>query len=94
MSESQQILYNETLETIEHTYLRLIEMGLKPQQARGILPNDTKTEVMVTMNLRSWRHFLKIRTDKHAQIEIRTLAKQLLGEFQEQLPIIFGDICA
>jgi thymidylate synthase (FAD) len=92
MSIEQQFKYKLALEDCEKAYLSLTELGLKPQQARGILPNDTKTEVVVTMNLRSWRHFFKLRTDKHAQLEIRTLANNLLAEFKKNIPIIFDDL--
>ena len=92
MTTEQQFGYKLALEKCEKSYLELINLGLKPQQARGVLPNDTKTEVMVTMNLRSLRHFLKLRTDKHAQLEIRYLSNQLLSKLKQDLPILFSDI--
>jgi thymidylate synthase (FAD) len=92
MTTEQQFKYKIALEDSEKAYLNLISAGLKPQQARGILPNDTKTEVVTTMNLRSWRHFFKLRTDKHAQLEIRTLANKLLTEFKTNIPVIFDDL--
>lgn len=92
MSIEQQFRYKIALQDCERAYLSLTALGLKPQQARGVLPNDTKTEVVVTMNLRSWRHFFKLRTDKHAQLEIRTLANNLLAEFKNNIPAIFDDL--
>ena len=47
------------MEQIEQNYNRLIEMGAKPEEARTILPNSLKTEIVVTMNMRELRHFLK-----------------------------------
>jgi thymidylate synthase (FAD) len=70
----------------------LLSQGLTPQQARAVLPNATKTEIMVTMNLREWRHFLKLRTAKDAHPDMRTLTIPLLEEFKSKLPIIFDDI--
>lgn len=84
--------WRRTVEEVEHRYFDLIKNGAKTEDARSILPNSCKTEVVVTMNLRSWRHFLKIRTDKHAQIEIRLLALNILKDFYVELPEIFKDI--
>jgi thymidylate synthase (FAD) len=92
MTIEQQFKYKIALEDSERSYMSLVSLGLKPQQARGVLPNDTKTEVIVTMNLRSWRHFFKLRTDKHAQLEIRTLASNLLNEFKANIPVVFEDL--
>lgn len=76
----------------ESCYMELIKDGLKAEDARGILPNQTKTEIVCTMNLRAWRHFFKMRCDKHAQSEIRYLAKKLLGQMCEIMPVIFEDL--
>jgi len=75
----------------ESCYLELIAGGMKAEDARGILPNQTKTEIVVTMNLRAWRHFFSMRCDSHAQSEIRFIAKQLLWKMFEVMPVIFQD---
>ena len=80
------------LEESETYYQKLISYGTKAEDARGVLPNACKTEIVVTMNLRSWRHFFKMRCDKHAQAEIRNLAKGLLKEMSELMPVIFEDL--
>ena len=85
-------LFDGALSIAETHYQELIAAGLQAQDARDVLPNACKTEVVATMNLRSWRHFFKMRTDVHAQDEIRFLANQLLAEFKKELPIIFGDL--
>lgn len=87
-----QTTFKHSLMLSEINYNLLISKGLVAQDARNILPNACKTEVMVTMNLRNWRHFFKERTSKHAQDEIRFLAIELLTEFKKELPVIFGDI--
>ena len=86
------VLFEKGLESAEKFYMQLIEDGLKAEDARGVLPNQTKTEVIVTMNLRSWRHFFKMRCDKHAQKEIRFLAKELLKQVTILMPVIFEDL--
>lgn len=92
MSTDQQLLFHDGLIEAEERYKELVNNGMKTEDARGLLPNQTKTEVVVTMNLRSWRHFFKMRCDKHAQAEIRGLATSLLKDMHELMPIIFEDL--
>ena len=66
----------------ENTYLALIAEGWKPQQARSVLPNSLKTEIVTTANLREWRHILKLRTGKPAHPQIREIMIPLLTELQ------------
>ena len=82
----------DTMAIIEKNYNMLIENGAKPEEARAILPNSLKTEIVVTMNLRAWRHFFKLRADKSAHPQIREIANMILDEFKGKLPTIFGDI--
>ncbi len=76
----------------EQTYFGLLEKGASPQEARSVLPNSLKTEIVVTYNLREWRHFLKLRTSKAAHPQMREITFKLLKEFQEKIPVIFDDI--
>lgn len=76
----------------EASYFALIEDGCKPQVARSVLPTCAKTEIMVTMNMREWRHFIKLRASKAAHPDIRILAIDLLKQFKEIIPVIFDDI--
>lgn len=61
-----------------NAYQELLEMGFKAEDARYVLPNAFKTNITITMNLREFAHFYKLRADKHAQWEIRNLADQML----------------
>lgn len=72
--------------------LYLLELGATPQIARSVLNNSTKTEIVVTMNLREWRHFFKLRTDKAAHPQMREIAIPVLRAFQEAIPVVFDDI--
>lgn len=85
-------IWLKAMQQIEDNYNQLIEGGAKPEQARSILPNSLKTEIVVTMNLRAWRHFFKLRTDKAAHPQIREISNMILGELKEKLPTIFGDL--
>ena len=77
---------------VEKTYLKMIESGAHPQQARTVLPNSLKTEIIMTMNLREWRHFFKLRTANVAHPQMIEIAKQILDEFKELIPIVFDEI--
>jgi thymidylate synthase (FAD) len=72
-------------------YVWLREEGVKAEDARFILPNAAKTEIAVTFNIRMWRHFFTMRCTKHAQWEIRGLAKELLRMFIDKAPWGFAD---
>lgn len=76
----------------EASYNTLIELGVSPQYARGVLPIDVKTEVVATMNLRQWRWVFSQRLSKAAHPHIRKLFKELLTQFKELVPVIFDDI--
>lgn len=89
---SEYAMWLEAMKVIEDTYNRLIEAGAEPQQARSILPNSLKTEIVVTMNLREWRHFFRLRTAKSAHPQMREVACSLWNEFKSKIPIIFDDI--
>lgn len=83
------VIWQKQVAGAETAYMELIDLGIKAQDARSVLPISTATEVIVSMNLRSWRHFFKMRTDKHAQDEIRGLAQDLLDKFKAEIPVIF-----
>ena len=80
------------MEDAERHYLKLISLGAKPEEARGVLPLDLETEVYVTMNLRSWLHFFELRTDKAAHPEIRKLAIGIRDEFRRLIPVVFDEV--
>lgn len=80
------------MSNIEKTYNELMEIGVKAQEARSILPNSLKTEIIVTMNLREWRHFFKLRTSKRAHPQMREIACAILMDFRRKIPVIFDDI--
>ena len=82
----------ESMMRIEQDYNELRKIGWAPQQARAVLPNSTKTEVVMTANLREWRHVFKMRTSKAAHPQIREVMVPLLAEFQKHLPELFEDI--
>jgi thymidylate synthase (FAD) len=74
------------------SYRRLIELGIKPEVARDVLANAAATEIVMTLNLRQWRHFCRLRTSPAADPQMRVIAGMILKEFKERLPVIFEDI--
>lgn len=76
----------------EHNYLSLRGRGWRPEQARTVLPNSARTEVIMTENLRSWRNFFGLRADNAADPQMREIAFPLLSLFQGRIPILFDNI--
>lgn len=73
-------------------YFGVMAEGLKPEDARFLLPNAAKTELMMTANFREWRHIIQLRTDPASQWEIATVAERVRGELQIIAPYVFGDL--
>jgi thymidylate synthase (FAD) len=82
----------KAMKSSEKAYNTLIEGGATPQEARSVLPNSLKTEIVITYNLREWRLFFKLRCAKRAHPQMREIVIQMLHKFQEIIPVIFDDI--
>lgn len=76
----------------ENQYNRLLEEGWPPEKAREVLPNALKTEIVVTANLREWRHIFKMRTSPQAHPQMRSLMISCCDGFRNMIPVIFDDI--
>lgn len=87
-------LWLEAMEACEEAYLRLVAAGASAQEARAVLPNSLKTEIVVTANIREWRHIFKLRCDKAAHPQMRQIMQPLLVAFQERIPLLFDDLQA
>jgi thymidylate synthase (FAD) len=85
-------IWFKSMEYAESMYLMLIAEGWQPQQARTVLPNSLKTEIVVTANIREWRLIMKQRTSAAAHPQMRELMRPLLDKFKEQLLVVFEDI--
>lgn len=79
-------------EEAELQYFALIDLERSPQEARSILPNSLKTEIVMTANLREWRHFFKLRTANAAHPQMQEITRPLLSELQGLIPVVFDDI--
>lgn len=85
-------LWERTMRFAETAYFELLKLGAKPQEARDVLPNALKTEIVITMNLREWRHFFYLRTSPKAHPQMQEVAKMILAEFRSRIPVIFDNI--
>ena len=85
-------IWTKAMEAAEGFYFQLIEAGARPEEARSVLPNSLKTEIVMTMNLREWRHFLRLRSSKRAHPQIAEIASALLEEFSARYPVFFADL--
>ena len=83
------------IKTAEHAYMKLLEGGATPQEARSVLPNSTKADIVLTGNYREWRHFLWLRAaDKTgpAHPQMKEVTVPLLDELHYAIPVVFDDI--
>ncbi len=85
-------VWTTAMKQAEQAYFRMLELGATPQEARAVLPNSLKTEIVVTMNLRSWRNFFRLRVDSHAHPQMREVAQILYKEFADKLPVFVSGL--
>ena len=90
-SEEYQI-WAQACNCAESRYFDLLIAGATPQEARAVLPNSLKTEIVVTMNIREWRHFFKLRCSPTAHPQMREVALMGLQQMYTILPSLFEDI--
>lgn len=80
------------IEQCESSYRALLEKGWRPQEARSVFPNALSSKIVVTFNLRTWRHFFLMRTTREAHPQMRQVTIPLLAEFQRLVPVLYEDI--
>lgn len=87
--EAEYFRWHNTMKYAEINYLWLIDIGAKPEEARSVLPNSLKTEIVVTANYREWRHIFALRTSPKAHPQIREVMIPLMQELREKIPVVF-----
>lgn len=85
-------VWEDACNAAEDTYMYLLTHGWTPEQARAVLPNSLKTEIVATMNPREWRHFFRLRCAPTAHPQMRQIANMLLRGFREVVPVVFDGI--
>jgi len=89
-STSTNYLWYQAMRESENFYFDLLNKGWNPQQARSVLPNSLKTEIVVSANFREWKHIFRLRAiSKAAHPQMRDLMIPLYNYCKEQLPEIF-----
>jgi len=81
--------FKEAMLLAEAAYNKLIALGSTPQEARAVLPNALKTEIVATMNLRSWKHFLELRLSHQAHPDMRIVARLIKDQLMFNFPVVF-----
>lgn len=84
--------YKEIFEILKNSYQSLVALGARKEDARAILPQATTCNLTMTINLRSFRNFLKLRMDKAAQEEIRQLATEMCKLVKEYIPFVDSEL--
>lgn len=85
-------IWKRAMEAAEQAYLSLMDLGATAQEARSVLPNSLKTELVMTMDLREWRHFFRLRTAAAAHPQMREITVPMLEAFRELIPVVFDDL--
>ena len=85
-------LWKKAMLQSEESYMSMLKLGCKPEEARSVLPLSIKTETVMTANIREWKHFFRMRTSLFAHPQMRQVTIPLLNELKTKIPIIFDDI--
>jgi len=91
-ADEEILIWLATMWNTEKNYISLLSLGWAPQQARSVLPNSLKTEIVVTANFREWRHIFKLRCTKAAHPQMREIMIPLHKAVKSLIPIVFDDI--
>lgn len=88
----QRINWELAIARMEEKYQEMIKVGAPPQIARSVFPNALASRLIVTGNLRNWRHFFIMRTTQEAHPQMKQVTIPLLKEFQEKIPLLYDDL--
>jgi len=90
--EEKYRMWIAAIEHAEYYYKELREMGWRPEQAREVLPNSLKTEIVVKANTREWRHILQLRCSNKSHPQMHALMRPLHQELKKIIPVLYDDI--
>lgn len=88
-------VWDDAMRYAERAYMTLIRCGVHPEIARGVLPHNLKSQIVMTCNLREWRHFIKLRALGHhgkPHPQIKEIALMILEQLHEAVPVVFDDL--
>jgi len=92
LDPTERIILEQAYEDAARAYKKLKVLGVKSQLARYVLPNGTRTRIIMKANLREWRHFCRLRCHPSAQPEMQVIANQILDQLIELYPEVFADV--
>jgi thymidylate synthase (FAD) len=92
IDKQKYLIWQEAMSYAEKKYFELLALGASPQEARSVLPNSLKTEIVASLDIRSWRNLLRLRTNKAAHPQFRELACAILKDFINRYPVFFEDL--
>lgn len=92
LADPRALIWFESCLFAQRDYDSLVGAGWKPEQARSVLPNSLKTEIVVTTNMRDWRHIFSLRCDKTAHPQMRELMVPLYCEVLSKCPTLFDSV--
>ncbi len=84
--------WENAMKSAESAYMELLQKGAKPQEARSVLPNSLKTEIVMSCNFREWRHVFSLRCSRASHPQIREIMLALLRDMHSRVPAIFDDL--
>lgn len=84
-----EIIWVNAMRLAEKDYQSLLVNGWRPEQAREVLPNSLKTEIVITANVREWMHIFNLRKSKKSHPQMRDLMQIGLDQFKSRWPEIF-----
>lgn len=85
-------IWEDAMKTCEDAYFKMLNFGSTPQEARAVLPNSLKTELIMTANIREWRSFFKLRTASASHPQMTEVTRPLLEDLKALIPVVFDDI--
>lgn len=85
-------IWEKAMKSCEDAYFEMLNFGSTPQEARAVLPNSLKTELIMTANIREWRSFFKLRTSSASHPQMTEVTRPLLEDLKALIPIVFDDI--
>ncbi len=91
-TSQEQDIWETAVGKCEEAYKDLVHLGVSPQIARSVFPNALASRILMTGNLRSWRHFFLMRTTKESHPQMRQVTIPLLADFQHLIPLLYDDI--
>lgn len=91
-NEEARQVWKSVMVACESGYLELLRMGFKPGCARGVLPTNLATTVVLTANLREWRHIIRTRTAPAAHIMMRDVMFRVFDDLRMRAPSVFDDL--